>query len=114
MKKNILFLSAFCLFSTISIAGGPDEPILSIPTTECQLMMMPRVDQSTKSVLESQEIMLVISDGCLRYAVLAAYAEQAYYGTSGEQELLALANEYYFACKFAGGAGHMLEPIFLP
>lgn len=114
MKKNILFLSAFCLFSTISIAGGPDEPILSVPTTECQLMMMPRVDESTKSVVESQKIMLVTGDGCLKYAVDAAHAEQAFYGTSGnEQELVNLANEYHSACKSAGGAAHMLEPVFL-
>jgi hypothetical protein len=53
-------------------------------------------------------------NGCAEYAVSAANAEEDSYGEYGCSNVyFEVAMEYYDMCNESGGAGNMLDPIFL-
>ncbi|GEM_PF-3423165 len=51
--------------------------------------------------------------GCATYAINSANYEEAVYGDMGNDEWVSIAQGYYNMCVQSGGAGHMLEPVFV-
>ncbi len=114
MKKYIFFLSAFCLMTTISFAGGPDQPIQLKSETHTQMMLKSAVNEVTLSIVQPKQV-LISDDACIDWGVQAAFAEALHYGDdwSDHNYMMNLSREYVRMCDAAGGPEYMLDPVFL-